>query len=434
MLNGSFLLDDFQLTGNDVEEFEALIKEIDAHTSHLKRSFKSFTVISIKEEEYQTDPKLMAGWYLKPEDPSNGGKKLLSCNVPKNAELVDPQLKHLTEETISANPTMILDGEGDSVYFLSNSALNTLAQRINTTVGTLREHSLERDLFIAKKMYIDAGTTLVVKHYRQIGKIFAMMGEDYKHVPLNEVCNVYKELVGENKLGKIQCKHWEVQHDFVRVRFAFPEYAEEVNTLYELSQPLTPCIEIVTSDTGESSFIVRGYWETENGGIIYDNMVKKEHKGNIEAATITRMVNESIFDKFNVLPERLVELMSIDITPTNIKLDSNRGGTKNRKAVFEAFKYVLKKLELVKLLSKKRVLSLECSIDFNLIEAEQYYTAYDVVMDVVSLASSLKTYLMCEEDISAETTRKVTEQLSKAPYVDFSKMTKKEPNEVFLVQ
>lgn len=426
MLNEKFLLDDFEVSGNKVDDFEMLIREIDQRTSHVQRCLKNFIVVSLKKFQ-DTNSGEMSGWYLDPMDPSNQGR-LKSCSIPKGAEL-GTRMGALMDETIHKNPTMFWDKEGNAMWFVSAAATNTLAQRIGVTGKSIREHNLERDLFIAKKFNVDVTSTLIVKQYHQIGKVFSMMSEEYVHIPLYTICVIYKDLAGESKLGPMECEGWNVTHERAKISFAFKEYAQEISALYNLERPMIPCVEMITSDIGESSFTVRGYWKTPEGAIVYDHTFSRQHRGKIDPDVIGREVQKQIFDKYTELPERLLELAVIDITPSGLNLQGARDSSKNHKIICNTFHSVFKQLGIVSVIGKKKLMSLERCIDFSIVRGDMHYTAYDIVMDVFALSCTMQSYFETE-GVSKEMIRKFREEISKAAYVDFSK--KEEFTDVYL--
>lgn len=426
MLNEKFLLDDFEVSGSRVDDFETLIREIDQRTAHVQRCLKNFIVVSLKKVQ-NAKPGEMSGWYLDPADPSNNGH-LKSCTIPKNNNL-DNHMEMLIDETIRKNPTMLWDTQGNAMWFVSAAATNTMAQRIGVTGKSIREHSLERDLFIAKKFNVDVTSTLIVKQFHQIGKVFSLMSEEYVHIPLYTICIIYKDLAGESKLGAMECEGWNVTHERAKISFAFKEYAQEISTLYGLKRPMIPCVEMATSDIGESSFIVRGYWKTPEGAIVYDHTFSRQHRGKIDPDIIGREVQKQIFDKYTELPERLLELATIDITPAGLDLQKTRDCGKNHKVICATFHSVLKQLGIVSVIGKKKLMSLERCIDFNIVRADMHYTAYDIVMDVFALSQTMQSYFNAE-GVSEEMIRKFREEISKAAYVDFTK--KEDFTEVYL--
>ena len=421
MLNEKFLLDDFHMSGVKEDEFERVLNAIDARTSHILRSSSSLVVLSSKERDCQTDPKSIKAWYLPPQNPILKGV-VQSCNIPaiKN-------ISSLTDEILSDNKTLFYDTEGNTVYSVSSIAYNTLAQRINVKGESIKEQSLERDLFISKKLGVPNGITLVVKHFNQVGKVFAMMSDTYPAIPLQELCFITNELDEKKKLGQKVCEGWDISHKLVRISFSFPQYAETINRPYQFKHPLMPCIELSTSDTGNSSFWVRSYWKTTKGAIVYDRSVSRQHKGNFDTTKFAKLIDESIFAHYGRLPARLAELQAIKIKP-DANLESSRGCTRNHHAVLGIYKYCFKTLGLVEIIGKKKLLLIENEIDWNYIKNNQSYTVYDIVMNIFSLSETLTDFFDTYK-VGKETRRKFREAISKAAFLDFEHFIKQDKAE-----
>lgn len=451
MKDARFLLDDYEISGEQEDDFEAAVKDIDTHTYYTKVCLRSLSLLSIMKEEKQDQeqfPGILRAWRL---DPGNDWQDGKTAQIPgysfptqrllplQTGEL--PADSELMKETMEQNPTMVINREsasGDAVYYVSSLAANTMAQRLGIASDIMREHSLARDIFMAQLLDREEEVTLVIKQYRQVGKIFAMMSSSYRPIPLHEICVVYKDLMGHDMesrpdggivyggLGPMRCEGWDITHKRARISFSFEEYGEKLQGLYGFTRPMVPCVEIQTSDIGESSFVVRGYWKLkENSAVIYDTSYAKEHRGkslmdgNLDK--VEEEIRQCVLGQYLRLPGRLMELKEIDITPTGLDLSKCHNGTiKNHKAVLAAYKQVFKQLGMVKVLSKKRMDSVLRAIDWHHIDDHAHYTAYDLVMDIFSLSETLRPY-MEKEGMNQETVRKFRECISGAAYVELER-------------
>lgn len=430
VLDENYLLDSFEMNGDDQKQFEAIVREIDKHTIHLKRCINCLDVISIMPLKLQDQEGTIKAYYLSLEAPIGDGT-LSNCEIPQKKFLERGAFEHVIQEAFENNSTLFLDREANSVYFVSKAAINTIGQRINVNGEALHEPSVERDIFMARKMNQSMTVTLVIKHFRSVGKIFAMMSGTYADIPLLELCDIYSDLMAESKLGPMDCVGWAINHSRIRIAFSFEKYAEEISAVYGLKSVMVPCVELMTSDTGDCSFVVRGFWKTEDQNIVFDRDYAKKHSGKVDLPAIEKAIRETIFDRYTELPERLMNLMAIDITPPDIDITTNRGGGKNHKAVLNTFKYIFKQIDLVKVIGKQRVLALTDYIDYSMINDDQHYSAYDIVMDVFSLPGSMKTY-MEQEGMSEGLFKKFQEAVSRAPYLDFSKKPGEQHTDLFL--
>lgn len=461
MLKADFLQDAFHMSGNNEEAFEELLQEIDAHTCYHPVAMKNLVVFSRVEEAYQKNAPdectVYAFWPGNPWVKGPGSKapviRFETVKVLPNVTSNKEYDAKLYAEMISSNSMMLsvmVNGKG-SVYHVSTLAIPTLAQRLGVTTAAIGTRSFASDCLIAEQLNQDKEVKLVVKNYRRTGKICAVMSPKYAEIPLHDICTIYRDLFGENpNITKISdtttlpsdrknvtCDGWDVTHERVRINFAFHGYAEDINAMYNIKDKLIPCLELVTSDIGENAFEATGYWKTPNGAKIYGSSFKREHRGTAtcKAATgaakgkhdtirdiIRQGVEENIFDKYTKLPERLLELLQIDITPQDLNLTKARGRGRNAKAVVAAFQYVFRELHLSQILSAKRIRSIfENCIEHGQIDESMRYTAYDIAMKTFELELSLKPWLE-KEGVCKETIRKFSEAVGKAAYVNFEKL------------
>lgn len=477
MLNAEFLLDDFHRSGSNATDFETLLKEIDYHTCYQVVSMKSLVVFSALDPKYQT--KAPAECIARVFAPGNPWVKDVDSRPPVNRFRTQNLLpgvrsteeydKKLYTEMVTSNSMMlsIVENGKGNLYHVSQMALPTLAQRLGITSKAIAERSFPADSLVAQLLNQSKEVKLVVKHYRRVGKICAVMSPKYVEVPLQDICIIYRDLFGFNpQITKINdttpieidnrnviCEGWDITHQRVRISFSFPGYAEELNTMYNIKDKLIPCLELVTSDVGENSFEAVGYWKTPAGTKIYDAHYKREHRGAAVGGeededlskkkkssrkksktpekkseslrtVIRKGIEESIFHKYTILPERLLDLMQVDITPEGEDLLSAQSRGRNRNAVYQAYKYAFKHLGLVGIISKKRVSKILAQIDYA-IQEDMHYTAYDIVMYIFDMERSLKPWLD-KDGVCEETIRKFGEAVSKAAYIDFENLKPKE--------
>ena len=82
VLDENYLLDSFEMNGNDKEQFETIVREIDKHTVHLKRCINCLDIISIMPPELQDQDGAIKAYYLSLEDPTGSGT-LKNCEIPQ---------------------------------------------------------------------------------------------------------------------------------------------------------------------------------------------------------------------------------------------------------------------------------------------------------------------------------------------------------------
>lgn len=453
MLNKDFLLDDFHLTGKSTEDFKAAVEWIDEHTYNLLTNLKDLVVVSLVDNQYQDKaPKRLYAYVLDEGNSWIQGNQ--DTEVPAQEFEVDRVLpdtpsvplsdSKMLKELMYKNRTMLIrrSGEDINTYHLSAMAISTLAQRLGITSAAIEKRCLASDILIAELIHSPKACTLIVKYFRGIGKIVAVMSDSYAKIKLRELWTVASDLSEESKnrkatgmtkkLGPMVCEGWDITHERCSISFSFPEYAKEVSEIYHLPKTMIPCVELMTSDMGECAFTAKAYWKLEDGSKIIGEIYRKEHRKpkatrrnysdeGIDIELVEKEIREKIFDKYTILPERLMALMAVDISPANLDLTKTRGVNINRKCILSAFSSVFKQLRLVDIVTKKRLKRIEELIDYQIMDEEMYYTAYDVVMDIFSLEEKLKNFFE-QEDICKETIRKFNEAISKAAYVNFEKI------------
>lgn len=453
MLTEKFLLDDFHLAGKKMGEFETAIKEIDQHTYHMVMPMRDLIVVSLIDNQYQPVLPAIAearvlpagnAWVHGSRDTEIPAESFEVIDVLPEKKIASVDDSKLLRELLYKNRTMLGHkiNNAMTLYHLSFMALPTLAQRLGITSAAIDRRCLASDMLIAELLNNPKACTLIIKHFKGIGKVVAVMSDSYAKIKLHELCTVANDLseechdgqstCGGKRLGKMVCEGWDITHERSSIAFSFPEFAAEVSEMYNLKQTMTPCVELLTSDMGECAFTAKAYWRMEDGSRIAGDIYRKEHRKvkaarvnhsdeGIDIEQVEKEIREKIFDKYTILPERLMELMSIDISPSSLDLTKTRAISTNRKCIMAAFSYVFKKLRLVDVITKKRLVNIERMIDYQIIDETMHYTAYDVVMDIFSLDEKLRDFLK-EEDLCKETLRKFNETISKAAYVDFDKM------------
>ena len=453
------------MNGSSQEEFEWILQSIKDHTITKKVGLKNLVVLNvIGIVKNQDGEDYLEFYYISPKEPIINDK-IYRRRIPiRNFRSTGFNFDELLKETINVNRTMFINKEalskvksksGDGVakykgepLFFSASATKTLAQRVGMTYSSLNNHFVERDLYLARKMNVDVDATLIVKEYKNLKKVFGVMSANYpQEMDITIICDIYSKLANSwkgdhkinpddacdltspditSKLGKMECCGWNIAHNKVSIRFQFPEYAEEISQTYGLKQKMIPCVEFSNSDTGECSLRAVGYWKLKNGSSVVGDEWDRVHKGNPDIDSMANDIEESIFDKYTLLPQRLLELSELAISSPDFDENSPRKRGENRKRVCKAFDFILKELKVVSYISKARELQLKRTIDFGIIDEAKFYTAYDVVMDVFSLPDILNTTLIDGLEMSDEIYRKFRiECISKAAYVDFNKLIKK---------
>lgn len=428
-LDQDYLRDDFKMDGDDMDEFMELCAEIDTHTKHVTKRLDLLETLSVKDcpENRARDAKELICYHMKPKDPINGGD-MLSAEVPLDITgYLDKGFGRLLQETKTDNHLIFRESVTGDRYFVSNNAFNTLAQRIDCDGKTLSHNCVERDLFLSRRLDTDIEGTMVIKELADVKKVFAVMSKKYGPVPLEILSRITRHLSQSNCLGKPECLGWRISHMRAEIYIKFEEYADDVSTAYNLSKRLVPVVSLLSSDIGECSIIARGSWLTSQGDTVPDMEYVREHRGEIDSEQVLKEVQESVFDKFTVLPERLADLMGMDVTPDGCDLNTACGQAENRAAVYEAFQWIFRKLKIPDILGQRRFAELMECIDYSINE-QKHYDLYDLVNQCFSLPSQLQ-YFLIQANLGDCMLQKLQKAFAEAPYLNFKERKKNDQTE-----
>ena len=148
----------------------------------------------------------------------------------------------------------------------------------------------------------------------------------------------------------------------------FTKERDRIAASYDLSKDITPGIYVATSDTADSSFRIREYWNIGSNYII-GNEVSRKHIGAVDMEELIDSMKRKIFGEYQYVPQRLSELSEIEIDINSVDLE-----------------YILKKYRVSEFLGKKRTRELIPQIEMELFGKK---TAYDVVISLLTLGERL---------------------------------------------
>ena len=481
----SLLLDDFSVYGNDASLFAKTQAEISANTHSVVTPMCYIDVISVLPDDEQPKNGALSVYHLKP-----GGVSKIFWNInvgagnlpipPKEGNPNPKQLSDSEKGTLYINNVRKLvagriaealfsktvNGQkydntdvvnelrgdrllfqiDDRVYIVSPFALPTLGQRIELKGRAMLEPSLERDMFIAKRFDSSKNIQFITKQANGIMKIFMAASENYRPLSMTTIERIYHTFGSEEGLGQMSCEGWEIDHSISRIRFVFEDFEkiQDLAFLYGMSSEETPVpgVEIISSDIGDCAFTIRGFWRVKRG-YLYADEVARKHSGEIDEDKIVDEVRHTIFEKYTVLPDRFMELLDTDLTPTSVTeaataLAEAQKAAQEAKAAGEQeeakamenlakvermanrqFKDHTRLLnEMIKRVMKEiTTTSLQYKKDWTERVTETLnpaapYTAYDL-MSII-----LDTQIMTKSDETAEKMRK---SMIRLPYLDYAK-------------
>lgn len=273
---------------------------------------------------------------------------------------------------------------------VSEKAISTISNRINHFGNGFFSERLIRDLSIAKKFDKPLPVTLVMRKDEEtnLQKVFAVMSKRYALIPQTFISEIIDGVIkeAEKDLGKTICSEWIVNHSVTRVFLEFPDAASDLKKEYDLMDEFIPGLMIETSDIGDCSLRMKGYYKiTGCNTIAYmEDEYSRIHSGEVNKEEILKAARETIFPKYTYYPEHLASLMMIDIT------DETMNEKTKIKEMTKIYRKVSKEIGLVKAIGKTREKKIVDELIAS-INPDIDYTAYDVAMNFLTLASYVET-------------------------------------------
>ena len=403
-MNGKFLTDTYLVTGNDYEEFKTKLAEISktirykvinsadvALLSHrgtdatdVDRFFKlSASNIDVFEnlicKVLEENKISLPGHHTK-----NADTIFAKSNVclDKSALLKKGDFEEVLNEMSNDNHLMIeVNGEP---MFTSKSLLTTL-DRFGLKGSFLVRPSLTRDMAVmAEFVEQEKPVTLI---YRKadggMKKVFSILSDKYQPIDQNVILDIIDDITDDGSLGKPICKEWEISHFFTKIYLDFPEKAKDIKNHYGKTEKFTPGLCIMSSDTGDCSLKVLGTFRVGNSLTVQDEVLHK-HIGDVDVEGIIKAVEERIFSEYAKLPDKLCDLMLVDIGDPAADLTDEDNKNANIQAYKEVVTNAFKELGILKAVGvKARNILLEKMI----FEAADdiHYTAYDICVELMRL-------------------------------------------------
>lgn len=394
-----FLKDTWEVNGNELDVFKEELKKLELHT-HVK-------IIPMNKIHFLSISDVGTGYIAVPLHASNIWKKT-KCSLSLKKHEIE---KKVYEEKGYDVPTieeafanglfmaipdkkpgpskikeMILAGN----YFpISEKAISTISNRISYAGNGFFSEHLIRDLAIAKKFDRPVPVSVVYRTDENgLNKVFAVMSDKYATISQRLIMEILDKVIEEAKrdLGEAECVSWTINHSLTRIYLEFPESANELKEYYGLPESVVPGLMIETSDIGDCSLRIRGYFRiVDNGTIAYmEEEYTQMHIGKIDTDEILNAAKNKIFPKYSVYPEKLAKLMMIDITTD----DMNE--MQKIKTMSSVYRKVSREIGLVKAIKKSREKVLIQQL-IDTINTDINYTAYDVVMTFLSLSVCIET-------------------------------------------
>lgn len=410
------LLDKWSASGSDVESFNKAVKELSDATyvnvvraGNLKLFSKAESDISSILSVFVLDPNDL--WEVDPT-----GALSLKRGKFKRESFEKVNAEELVKEY--ENSTKLLIQTDGQTLFTSANLCPTFGLRTQMGGDATLTPSIGRDIHFAERLKVneDEEISLIIRKSNGIRKAFAALSGTYTYEPQTLMSDTLKRVSDGGVLGKMECHHWSLNNQIGEIFVEFPEKTAEISAIYDLEDELVPGLYIAKSDVGECSITIRATWRIGSSIIILDEL-KRKHSGKIDVEKIMEDVDKIVFSKYTKLPEKLCELMTVNITDPTWKktLSTSKFESANKKAVNAAIKSVFKQIGLVEATTKKIEKQLyEALCDE--IDPSISYTAYDIAMMIMQLPERRISGL------SKAYIDPLAKACGKAPYVKYDKV------------
>ena len=434
----SLLFDDYRVEGNDLNELKRTLKEFDDVTRPEIVRKKDMNLYFVPDVRHTEKRVAKNGKYVLEETkdlpeneidkihdagsifvyalPAGNPWQYSESGVPRLStnRLKTEFLKTITDKDRFLNElkkNKVFFTNGRSLYFVGENFISTFGLRVDMSGESLLDNTLERNVHIAQRLNNNDEMTLIIRNVEGVDKIYAALSAKYAYIKQSVLMDIIERFDPAKKLGKIVCNRWEITQTRTRIELEFPEKAKELQATYKLKDTLVPGLILEKSDVGECSVTIKGTWRLGNHPMV-EREIKKKHIGNIDIEQIVKQAKEEIFDKYTILPERLCELMLIDVSDPKARVYGSRKFAEiNRDIIGKTLKYVFGQIDLVKAISKKNEKKLYEAMCLEF-DPSITYTAYDICMAIMNVVDRMPKV----NDVYRE---KFEKAVGKAPYAEY---------------
>jgi len=380
----------FEVTGTNLQSFFSALKDMDKATKVVNVSSNSlfmYSVISDTNSLYEY-AMLRGIAHNKNElaiqvNTKNAAKKEDKLMLASMHPSLEPRYKHIPRsrlielydgsevlDEVEQESRLIMKYE-DKTYVVSALAINTILNRAGINGNFMYSvPSISRAFAIESAFYLYEPQIIkvVTRENSKGGQIIlAIHSEMYCYVNQSILEDIFVLLAAD--YGKGTCERWKITHNLSSCYITFPDIGKEFSESYNLPDDVIPGIYIATSDSGDSAITVKGCWRIGNSiiGTSKDETCKLQHKGNLDLEKFKNDICNRVFSEIKKVPERLCELLALNISQPANTLYS-----------------VMKQVGLEKAIGKKRfnILYRNLCAEFM---TNVSYTAYDIAMAIFSL-------------------------------------------------
>lgn len=387
------LYSDFKTQGTSYEEFCELLEYIDSITEVMPINTKNISIGSIIDETSVSDIALSStGSFTgtckkfldRISDIKNEGKFPVAVFKHESPltiyKLSKDKLKDygwhpsLIREMVDTTKLCFLikegDGETQSCYPVTELAMNTLMVRAGLGGETMYKPSFRSASAIAYAFFYNKATAkpinLVIrsKESSKEGAIIGVHSSNYSYIPQQNLIPLISAI--GTKMKDMKFINYEASNSITRCYVEFPEVGNDFKDAYGLPDVPVPGLFVYTSDSGEASFGATGTWRI-GAHIVGRQIAKRVHKGKVSIEETIDNIDKVIFSDYKRVPERLCELLTIDILEPS-----------------ETIKRVMNKCGFKKYIGAKLCKQLRKALEDELVPMYRY-TAYDIALMISSV-------------------------------------------------
>ena len=310
------LIDKAKMHGNDLEALRAQLEIISTQTQSCQIKTDKIQLLSRMSEFDAEDGVFM---FLAPKAQavyaSDCRSELLTIGRVADAKLDAKNVpSELKDEMEDGKNMAVLDG--GKAIFVSENFINDLLSRYGLNGDGCRTASARRDALLQELMgKAPAEVTVVLRNDEEgnYSKAFACRSARYAVVPQTILTDFIDNITG---MGEKHCVYWDMTNFMTTVLVDFPDIAKDYSQTLALKEEVVPGVILNTSDTGHSSVSIKAMFRVGSRAYlpVGDN-VRRKHYGRVCKNALTEKVRDEIFKGYRQFPERLVELMDIEVVP-----------------------------------------------------------------------------------------------------------------------
>lgn len=394
--------DRYSVKGNRIEEFkkelESMVDITTVAVEPLTEDYVFLSVLDIRDEDilvlFLNEDFIKffkSGAFFTASLTEEGTQKKFSfIKTIKKAYFTN----NFMEEPLTVND-LIVWTKDKTIHLIAEEAFKTFLVRYKLSCEAMLSKTLARNVMLVDQIYQNSHVlSSVVKRQNEKGrsKIMAVLSDKYVYIPqiiLNEVvCELEKH-------DELSCNGFEIDNRKSYIYLDFTKKSEEIADLYKIDA--VPGIYLASSDTGDCSITAKAFFRFGRS-VVTVGEITRRHEGNIEKNVLLDGINNTLFPLFTVIPDKLVQLMSIDINNPEV-----------------ALKKALKHAKLVELIGKKNELAVSEQLIAELNPSMQY-TAYNIAVMCLQIAERIT-------NLSDDYKRKLEKGIIKVIDYDFSKVS-----------